>query len=178
MGKRLEIKKMALAAMFMAMGLIMPFLTAQMQEIGNRLLPMHLPVIFCGFFCGAPYGFVVGLCVPILRSILFQMPVLMPNALAMAFELAAYGFFVGFFYKRFWNKRCGIYISLILAMLFGRVVWGMASFLLYQLLSKGFTWQMFVLGAFTNAIPGIIIQLLLVPFAVYQMRRLTQLERD
>ncbi len=172
--RQLELQKMVLAAMFLALGLVMPFLTMQIPEIGNKLLPMHLPVILCGFFCGAPYGLIVGAIVPLLRSVLFGMPVLMPMAVGMAFELAAYGFFAGFFYKRFWNKKGGIYISLILSMLLGRAVWGVASFVLYRILSKSFGWRMFVAGAFVNAIPGIVIQLVLIPAIVYQMRKMTQ----
>lgn len=175
---QLELRKMVLTAMFMALGLVMPFLTMQIQEIGNKLLPMHLPVILCGFFCGAPYGMIAGLVVPLLRSILFGMPKLMPMAVSMAFELAAYGFFAGFFYRRFCRKKGGICLSLILSMLLGRVVWGVASFLLYRMVSESFGWQLFVAGAFVNAIPGILLQLVLIPLLVYQMRRLTQNEND
>ena len=84
------------AAMFFAIGLVLPFVTGQVPEIGNLLLPMHLPVLLCGFICGPIYGSVVGVFLPIVRSLIFGMPALLPSAVTMAFELMAYGFFTGF----------------------------------------------------------------------------------
>lgn len=164
-------KKLTLSALFLALGMVLPFFTGQLKQFGNMLLPMHIPVIICGFVCGSPWGFVVGLIVPILRSLLFTMPKMMPTAIAMAGELAAYGFATGFLYSRLKNKKFGIYLSLIGAMLIGRIVWGLASFLLYQLMGTPFTWELFAAGAFLNAIPGILIQLLLIPAIIYTLKK-------
>lgn len=54
------ILNLALAAMFLALGLVLPFATAQIQQIGNMLLPMHIPVLLCGLICGWQYGGLVG----------------------------------------------------------------------------------------------------------------------
>ena len=77
-------KKLTLSALFLALGMVLPFFTGQLKQFGNMLLPMHIPVIICGFVCGSPWGFVVGLIVPILRSLLLTMPKMMPTAIAMA----------------------------------------------------------------------------------------------
>lgn len=101
-------KKIVLAGLFIALGIVLPFITMQIPSIGNMLLPMHIPIILCGFICGGPYGLIVGVIVPLLRSVLFGMPALFPNAVAMAFELGTYGFVTGVLYKRFNKKSFGI----------------------------------------------------------------------
>ena len=72
-------KKLVLSAFFLALGLVLPFLTGQIPEIGNMISPMHFPVMLCGFICGGPYGALVGLILPPLRFLLFQMPPLFPT---------------------------------------------------------------------------------------------------
>jgi thiamine transporter ThiT len=159
-------QKMILSAAFMALGLLLPFVTGQIPQIGSTLLPMHIPVLLCGFLCGWPYGLLVGFITPLFRSVLFGMPPIYPTAAAMAFELAAYGFFSGFFYGKFPKKISFTYFTLLLTMFLGRIIWGVVSMLLYGAMGKGFTWAMFMGGAFLNAIPGIILQILLIPALV------------
>ena len=160
-------KKLTLSALFIALGIILPFFTGQIKQLGNMLLPMHIPVLLCGFVCGGPCGLIVGLIVPLLRSLLFTMPKMMPTAVAMSIELASYGLVTGVLYSKLKNKKFGIYITLISAMLIGRIIWGIASFILYHILGTTFTWEIFAAGAFLNAIPGIILQLILIPAIIY-----------
>lgn len=137
-------KNLVLAGLFLALGLVMPFLTAQIPNLGSRLLPMHIPVLLCGFVCGWRYGLSVGFVVPVLRSMLFGMPPMFPHAIAMAFELATYGLLAGLFYQLLPKKNFSTYLTLILAMIGGRIVWGIASLVLYGLNGLPFTWQIFV----------------------------------
>ena len=81
-----SLRSLALSAMFLALGLVLPFLTGQIPEIGNLLLPMHLPVLLCGLVCGWKYGLAVGFTTPLLRSMLFGMPTFYPSAVSMAFS--------------------------------------------------------------------------------------------
>ena len=85
--KKNSLLNLVLSAMFLALGLVLPFLTGQIKEIGNMLLPMHIPVMLCGLVCGPQYGLLVGAITPILRSSLFGMPVMYPHAINMVFEL-------------------------------------------------------------------------------------------
>lgn len=107
------IYNLVLAAMFLAIGIVLPFFTGQIPQIGRMLLPMHLPVLLCGLICGWQYGGAVGFVLPILRYALFGMPP-MPNGLAMAFELAAYGIIVGWpsslrlIKRTAWNRHAGL----------------------------------------------------------------------
>ena len=160
-------KDLILAALFLALGLVLPLITMQIKEIGDTLLPMHLPVILCGFLCGWRYGAAVGLILPFLRSVIFGMPPLFPNAVWMAAELFAYGLISGLIYSFFKTKNLkAIYISLIGAQLSGRVVWGITKALLLLYQAKSFGFAAFITGGFIDAFPGIIIQLILIPIIV------------
>ena len=166
------VKSLTLSAMFLAVGLLLPLLTGQIQQIGNMLLPMHIPVFLCALICGWKYGLAVGMILPLLRSVTFGMPPLFPTAIAMSFELAAYGFVAGFLYSRSrWQCAKALYRSLLLAMVIGRAVWGIAQIALLGVSGSGFTWQMFMAGALLNAIPGIVLQLILVPAVMVALDR-------
>ncbi len=162
--KNSHLRKLVLAAMFLAIGMVLPFLTGQIKEIGNMLLPMHLPVMLCGLICGWKYGGGVGLILPILRSVCFGMPRLYPNALAMAVELCAYGLLIGLFYGLFRKKQLWtVFCSLIPAMIGGRILWGFAQTILLGLGGSAFSLTAFWAGGFAKAIPGIVLQLILIP---------------
>lgn len=165
-------KKLTWSAMFIALGLILPFLTGQIPQIGNMLLPMHIPVFLCGLICGWRYGAIVGLVLPVLRYMLFGMPILFPTGIAMSFELAAYGFVSGFLYGRSkWQCIIALYRSLIASMISGRIVWGIVEIIILGISGGAFTWQMFLAGAFLNAVPGIILQLILIPAIMVALNR-------
>jgi len=158
------IKKLVLSAMFLAIGIILPFFTGQIPQIGRMLLPMHIPVFLCGLICGGGYGAAVGFVLPLMRSMLFMMPPLYPTAIAMAFELAAYGFIIGIVYNGSrWRCLRSLFRAMIAAMLGGRIVWGIAQLVLLGFGADGFTVKMFLAGAFVDALPGIIVQLILIP---------------
>lgn len=169
--KKISTKKLVLSASLMALGMILPMLTMQIPTIGNMLLPMHIPVLLCGFICGAPYGALIGFALPIVRSIVFGAPIMMPNALAMSFELLCYGFFSGFFYGLLKKRNGQIYISLILTMFIGRAVWGCVTYILYYILGSRLTWKLFFVQAYVNSILGIIIQLTIIPCIVKATKR-------
>ena len=166
-----NMKSMVLAALFIALGLIMPFLTMQVREIGSMLLPMHIPVLICGFVCGWKYGLFVGFITPLLRSFIFTMPLMFPNAVSMALELATYGAIVGLLYYIFHNSKLKIYLSLLIAMFSGRLVWGVVMIILSGINKTTFSWQMFIGGALLNAIPGIILQLVLIPILIFTLEK-------
>lgn len=164
------IQNMVVAALMLALAYILPNFTGNIPQFGSMLLPMHLPVLLCGFLCGGPWGAAVGFLAPLMRSAILGMPPPFPTAVSMAFELAAYGFFSGFLYKRLPKNLGGIYASLIGAMLTGRVVWGAVMSVL--LLNRGgLTLAAFAASAFTNAIPGIILQLVAIPCIVLALQK-------
>ncbi len=166
MKKQNKLRNIAFAGMFLALAYVLPFFTGQIQEIGSMLCPMHIPVLLCGFICGAPWGLVVGFIAPLLRSLTLGMPTLFPKAIAMAFELATYGLMTGVMYRVFPKKKGYIYCALIVAMLVGRLVWGLVQFTFVGLDVTEFTFAAFWGGAVVNAIPGIILQIVIVPVVV------------
>ncbi len=164
--KRNSLIKMILAAFFLALAYVMPFVTGQIPEIGAMLCPLHIPVLLCGFICGWSWGLAVGFIAPLLRSSMLGMPPLFPTALCMAFELATYGLVAGLMHKFLPRKKLFIYVSLLAAMLAGRMVWGVAMFICLGATGGAFTFTAFIAGAFTNAIPGILVQIMLIPVLV------------
>ena len=109
---------------------------------------------------------------PLLRFALFGMPKIFPTGIAMSFELAAYGLIAGALYAR--EKKLGmaaLYRSLICAMVGGRVIWGSVQALLSGIAGAAFTWKMFLSGAIVTAIPGIVLQLALIPVIVTAFER-------
>jgi thiamine transporter ThiT len=164
-----NLKCLVYTALCLALCMVLPLLTGQIPAIGKRLSPMHIPVFLCGFLCGWPWGLAVGAIAPILRSALFGMPAMGPDAFSMAFELAAYGAISGLLYRLLPKKPWRIYAALIGAMLAGRVVWAIASLIIYGLQGNAFTMQAFLAGAFVKAWPGIIVQIVLIPPIVYAL---------
>lgn len=166
-----DIKKMSLAGLLLAATLLLPFLTGQIPQIGNMLSPMHMTVLICGFACGWQYGLIVGAVAPILRFVCFGMPPLFPVGLAMTFELAAYGLCAGLLYKALPKKNINIYVSLILSMLIGRVVWGIAMFGIATVSNINFGFQGFLAEAFIYSVPGIIAHIVLIPPIVIALKK-------
>ena len=166
MNRHEKLLKMILAALFLALAYVLPFLTGQIPEIGAALCPMHIPVLLCGFLCGWPWGLAVGVIAPLFRSLTLGMPPLFPTAACMAVELAVYGAVAGLMHRLLPKKKPYIYVSLLTAMLAGRLVWGAAMYLALGISGGAFTFSAFLSGALLGALPGIAVQLVLVPLLV------------
>lgn len=167
-----KVRNLVFAGLFLALGLVLPYLTANVPALGQRFLPMHIPALLCGFVCGWPLGLVVGFVMPLFRSLMTGgFPPMFPTALAMSFELAVYGMMTGLFYQLLPKKIPFVYVTLILAMIIGRIVWGIATLILLGISGSAFTWQAFIAGSLLNAIPGIIVQIILIPPLVYALQK-------
>lgn len=165
-----DLQKLILAAMFLAIAIVIPFVTAQNPDLGNLLLPMHLPVLLCGLVCGWYYGFAVGVIAPLFRSVIFTMPGLFPRGIIMACELGTYGLVIGLIYCLFKKQDVfKVYISLVSAMLMGRIVKGIVQFSISGLNEKLF--YGYLSSAFLEAIPGILLQLILIPAIIITLDR-------
>lgn len=156
------VKNMILSALFIALGLILPVVFHAFGA-GPVFLPMHIPVLLCGFVCGGGYGAFVGLVLPFLSSVTMGMPPIYPTAIAMAFELCTYGLVTGLLFRKLnWN----LYVSLVLGMLAGRAVSGVANAILLGVSGQAYGIQAFLTSAFVTGLPGMIIQLIFVPLIV------------
>ena len=163
MKKHSQILRMILTALFLALAYVLPFLTFQNQKLGSMFSLMHIPVLLCGFICGWPWGLAVGLIAPLLRSLTLGMPILFPMAFCMALELATYGAVAGLMHKFLPRKKPFIFCSLLAAMATGRVVFGCAMFLCMSAKGGSYTFMTFLNGALIDAVPGIILQIVLIP---------------
>jgi thiamine transporter ThiT len=168
--KSKHVHDLVLAALFLNLGLVLPFFAGNVI-FGPALLPMHLPVLLCGIILGPKYGALVGLILPLTRFLMIGMPPLMPTAVSMTFELAAYGGIIGLLYGKLPKNIPSLYISLITAMLAGRVVWAAARMVLLGLTDTPFSFEIFLAGAFVNAVPGIILQIVLIPVLILGIQK-------
>lgn len=168
----LSVKKLVLASFFLALALVFSFVTMQIPSVGNMLLPMHIPILLCGYLCGAHYGFITGATAPILRSILFGMPPLFPVALIMMFELASYGFITGLLTEKLPSKIANLWLILFAAMIVGRLVWGISAYFLFQFTQTTFSLAFFLQAVFFSSIPGILLQIICIPPLVILCQRI------
>ncbi len=171
------VKNLVFSGLCLALCMVLPLLTGQIPEIGNMLCPMHIPVFLCGFISGPWYAAGVGIIAPILRFFIFSKPPL-PTALAMCCELMSYGLISGLMYKLLPKKLYSIYISLITAMLGGRVVWGIAKTIIMSGTNNPFTMKIFITEGFLNAVPGIVLQLVLIPVIIAALEKAGILKKE
>lgn len=164
------LRHLVYAAVCLALCMLLPFLTGQIPQIGSALSPMHIPVLLAGFLCGPWWAMAVGFVAPMLRHVWLGMPPLI-TAIAMSFELAAYGLFSGLLYRLLPKKTVNIYVSLIGAMILGRIVWGITMVVISGVSGSTFTWSAFIAGALLNAVPGIILHIVLIPILVMALKR-------
>jgi len=147
---KFSVKNLVLGALFLALALVLPFFTGHIPQIGAMLCPMHLPILLAGFVCGGPVGAVVGFIAPLLRMVMFGMPPFYV-AIAMAFELLTYGLVSGIMYRKVFKKQTvgTLYGSLLIAMVAGRIVWGIVKVILSGIAADAgaFTFAAFISGA-------------------------------
>ncbi len=168
-------KKLVLAALLLALGVVLPAATHSIPNAGSVLLPMHIPVLLCGLTCGWQYGLTCGLLAPALSHLITGMP---PAAVlpSMACELAAYGLISGLSTRfiHMGKRMVDLYLQLIASMLIGRAVYGAMNALVFR--AGAYSMEVFLTAAFVTAMPGIIIQLILLPMLVLALEKARVLE--
>ena len=167
---KMRIKQMVITAMCIAAGIVLPMAFHSIPRAGNIFLPMHIPVLMCGMICGFPYGLACGILTPFLSSLVTGMP---PAAIlpSMLFELAAYGTVSSLLmhYTHMKNLFVKIYISLISAMLFGRIFYGILNAVIFN--AGNYSMQIWLSAAFVTALPGVLIQILIIPVLVIVLQK-------
>jgi niacin transporter len=166
----LNTKKTVYTSLLIAVGVVLPVTLHMVPNAGSVLLPMHIPVLICGIACGLPYGPLCGLLTPLISSLLTGMP---PAAYlpAMLCELAAYGLVSALLarYARTKNIYANVYIALLGGMLAGRMVFGALNALIFRV--GEYSMQVWLTSAFVKALPGIAIQLVLIPAVVIALQK-------
>lgn len=186
-----NLKKLIYAALCLALSVVLPAISRSVMipipsgsvKLAQILSPMHIPVLLCGFLCGWPWGLAVGVIAPILNSFITggMFPALYPQAFRMVFELAAYGTVSGLLYRRLPKKPWSVYVALIVAMLAGRLAWGLANLLVLILSGSVLTFEVWLMQMITETVTktsvGIVIHIILIPIIVFALDRAGLIER-
>lgn len=163
-------RRLTYAGLFLALSVLLPTIFHLTGTAGSVFLPMHIPVILCGMICGKKYGLIIGAIAPLLNTLILGMPVIYPIGIGMVFELAAYGFFAGFIYEK--SKR--IFPSLLGAMLLGRIVRIIVTYLITVPFGTAFFFKGLLIALFVTSIWGIVIQIVLIPLVVAAYLRMSK----
>ena len=168
-------RQLVFAALCVALGVVLPQAFHAVPNAGNVLLPMHIPVLLCGLACGWPYGLACGMLTPLLSHLLTGMPP-MAYLPGMLCELAAYGLISGVLSQvvHTGKRSVDLYVQLTAAMLMGRVVYGVMNALVFR--AGAYSMEIFLTAAFVTALPGILIQLALLPGLVLALEKAKVLE--
>lgn len=170
MQKMSNVKKSILTAVCIALCYVIPLMFHGIQNAGNIFCPMHIPVFICGLICGWQYGLLCGIAGPALSSALSGMP---PVAIlpSMMVELAAYGTAAGLMMKLVRTKStyADLYISLIVAIVCGRVLAGLAKALIFA--RGSYSMSAWIAGSVVTSWPGTVIQLVFIPTIVFALMK-------
>lgn len=165
----MKTRNMTFGALCLALSLLLPqvFHLVGMQQAGQIFLPMHIPVFIAGLLLGPWYGIFLGVSAPLLSCVLTGMPSA-ERVLFMMMELTTYGFFSGLFFQTMHvrEKRFGALTSLLAAMALGRVVYGLGLTIASSLMGMPLGSFAVVWASVISGIPGIVMQLALLPVLV------------
>lgn len=165
-----NVKKSIITAVCIALCYVIPLMFHGIQNAGSIFCPMHIPVFICGLICGWQYGLLCGIAGPALSSALSGMP---PVAIlpSMMVELAAYGTAAGLMMKLVRTKStyADLYISLIVAIVCGRVLAGLAKALIFA--RGSYSMSAWIAGSVVTSWPGTVIQLVFIPTIVFALMK-------
>jgi uncharacterized membrane protein len=155
--------------LYLALAVLLPVAFHAFGAGGRVFLPMHVPVLLAGFLAGPLSGLLVGLLAPGLSNLLTGMPPTYAVPL-MSTELPICGLVAGLAYQRL---RLNIYVALLTAMLFGRIMFGLSLFVLGIFIDLPYTAAKFFSagGAILAGLPGAVLQLVLIPIIVAAIKR-------
>lgn len=170
MKKMSPVKKSIITAVCIALCVVLPQAFHAIPNAGSIYCPMHIPVLLCGLICGWQYGLLCGIAGPLVSALITGMP---PAAVlpGMLVECAAYGALTGLMMQLVHTKKVypDLYISLLAAMLGGRIISGIAKALIFS--AGSYSMTAWVTGSFVTSLPGIIVHLVLIPSIVYALMK-------
>lgn len=169
------VKRLVIAGLMLAVGVIVPYIFHTTGIPGTVFLPMHIPVLLGGFLLPPHLAILLGMLTPLLNSFISGMPVLFPIAIIMVFELGFYGLIASLLYRKL---KIPSFLSLIIAMIVGRMIAGATVFVLAAFFALELDPMTFIIGATSTGLPGIIIQLILVPTLIHSITKYTTIDLD
>lgn len=175
MYERNNTKKLVIAGLLLAIGIIVPSIFHLTALPGKMLLPMHIPVLIGGFLLPPWLALLLGMLTPFLNSLITGMPLLFPNGIIIIFELGIYGLIASLTYRKL---KLPSIISLIISMIAGRIMAGLVVFILATFFAVEMDPMVFVIGAITTGLPGIVIQIILIPTLIHSIVKYTTINLD
>lgn len=175
MYERNHVRNLVIAGLLLAIGLIIPYIFHSSGIAGTIFLPMHIPVLIGGFLLPPQFALLLGILTPLINSLITGMPNLFPIGIIMAFELGTYGLLASLLYIKL---KFPTVIALILSMIGGRIMVGLVVFVLAIFFAIPLEPITYVIGAITTGIPGIVIQLVLIPILIHCIARYTTIYLD
>ena len=163
----MDIRKIVYTALFIALGIVFPIAFHSFGASGKIFLPMHIPVLMAGLLLGARSGLIAGVVTPVLSSLMTGMPPLMPTTPIMAAELGTYGLLSGYLHH---NRRLSLTIALVAALVGGRIAAALTVAVLAVAVGIKLSPTVYIIGALTTGLPGIIIQLVFIPLLVKKLK--------
>jgi len=157
------------SALYLALAVLLPIGFHAMGLGGRLFLPMHIPVLLAGFLAGPLCGLLVGLLAPGLSYLLTGMPPTYAVPL-MSMELPMYGLVAGI---AFYKLKLNIYLALVIAMIIGRLMFAFGLIILGMFMELPYTATQFIAagGALWTGLPGIMVQVVLIPLIVAAVKR-------
>ena len=168
-------RRLVIAGLLLSLGIIIPMIFHSTGIAGTVFLPMHIPVLIGGFLLPPYLALLLGMLTPLINSLVTGMPQLFPMAIIMSFELGIYGFVASLMYRKL---NIPSIMSLIVSMIVGRIMAGLVVFILATFFAVQLDPILFIIGGVTTGIPGIIIQIILIPSLIHGIVKYTTINLD
>jgi Protein of unknown function (DUF1393). len=173
----MKTKYLTMTAVCIALGVVLPRAFHAIPNAGSVLLPMHIPVLLCGLICSWQYGLACGILTPVLSHLITGMPP-MAYLPPMIVELAVYGLLAGILVRVIKTKNflLNTYASLLIAMIGGRICYGIVNALIFR--AGKYSMQIWLTSGFVTALPGIVIQLVVIPALCLALKKAKLIRED
>ncbi|BCV24353.1 ECF transporter S component [Gelria sp. Kuro-4] len=165
----MKTRDLVVAGLLIALAVTLPLAAHLIKVGGPVLLPMHIPIFLAGLLLGPGLAAAVGVLAPLVSFFLTGMPPLSPPVLPlMVVELATYALVLSVLTRR---TSWSIWLTLPVAMLAGRVALGLAAAVIGPLFGFHVNPVFYVYGALVQGLPGLALQLIIIPLVALQLRR-------
>ena len=164
-------RSIVLTGLMIALGIVIVSVLKNFggQPILRLFSPMHFPVIIAGMVIGPVEGLIAGVLTPALSYVVNQLP---PNGpWAMMVELGVYGLVtgLGMKYLKFENPTVKIYVSLIIAMILGRIAGGLVTGFILN--AGDYSISAWISAYVVGTAPAIVADLILVPIITRALQK-------
>lgn len=168
---KIQTQQITITALFIALCVIVPFVF-HLAGLGMIFLPMFLPILLAGFIIRFPLAMLVGLLGPIVSTVLTGMPPLFPTAVSMMVEGMAAAGVASFMFQA---RKMPLWLVLPVAVVAERITRVVMIFSILPLF--GLPAREWSIAEITLTLPGVVLQLFLVPMVLFMLWRANLIKR-